>query len=225
MSFASTLRSLRKKHNLTQSDLAKELGVTQRTISYYESGKGTPSDTKILNALVKLFNVTLDELLLDSQGVSKLTLLVNKLIDDTKNNKLEWEPFVLARNEYTTDSGFHGSSLYADIFRLDSFSQYDNYSFLMSDSFFASYKDGGYLVAKILSPTNDIDIALFILHNDKFSYIANKDSIKQLDDLYFILTNPSLGVSTFIDEYLGDDLSNKGSSPTSVFAPDKDCPF
>ena len=76
----------------------------------------------------------------------------------------------------------------------------------------------------MLSPSNDIDIALFISHNDTFSYIANKDSIKQLDDLYFLLTNPSTGVSTFIDEYLNDDLPRK-ESPAKSSNPKEDVPF
>jgi transcriptional regulator with XRE-family HTH domain len=49
MTFAEALKSLREQHNMTQSDLAKQIDVTQRTISYYEIGKGVSGDPNILN--------------------------------------------------------------------------------------------------------------------------------------------------------------------------------
>ena len=44
MQFGEKLKSLRDKHHLTQTDVAKALGVTQRAISYYENNNVAPND-------------------------------------------------------------------------------------------------------------------------------------------------------------------------------------
>ena len=58
----NTFKKYREQNNMTQEELADKIGVTQRTISYYESGKTIPSGKTILK-FKKLFNVTADELL------------------------------------------------------------------------------------------------------------------------------------------------------------------
>ena len=55
------LKELRKKSGMTQTDLAKKLGVTKCTISTWETGSRTPSFDK-LNELCDLFDVRLDYL-------------------------------------------------------------------------------------------------------------------------------------------------------------------
>lgn len=55
------IRFYRELKRMSQSDLAKKIGVTQRTISYYESGKRIPP-ADILKKLAILFNTTIDEL-------------------------------------------------------------------------------------------------------------------------------------------------------------------
>jgi transcriptional regulator with XRE-family HTH domain len=57
--FGENLRKLRKEKNLTQKELAEYLGVTGRTIGYYESGERFPSPETI-NRIADLFNVSLD---------------------------------------------------------------------------------------------------------------------------------------------------------------------
>jgi len=58
----NTFKKYRERNNMTQEELADKIGVTQRTISYYESGKTIPTGKTILK-LKKLFNVSADELL------------------------------------------------------------------------------------------------------------------------------------------------------------------
>lgn len=57
--FGENLRKLRKERNLTQKELAEYLGVTGRTIGYYENGERFPSPDTI-NRIADLFNVSLD---------------------------------------------------------------------------------------------------------------------------------------------------------------------
>ncbi|MBR6071586.1 MAG: helix-turn-helix domain-containing protein [Acholeplasmatales bacterium] len=56
------IRDLRKKNNLTQEELADKLNVSRQAITKWESGLGTP-DISNIEAIAKLFNITVDELL------------------------------------------------------------------------------------------------------------------------------------------------------------------
>lgn len=54
------ISTLRKERNLSQQELAEKLNVSNKTISKWECGRGTP-DIESLNKLSKIFNITLDE--------------------------------------------------------------------------------------------------------------------------------------------------------------------
>ena len=43
MNFGDKLKSLRKEAGMTQTDLAKRLGITKSVVSYYERQERTPS--------------------------------------------------------------------------------------------------------------------------------------------------------------------------------------
>ncbi len=60
--FGKRLANLRKEAGYTQTELAKELGVTQRMISYYEGHTEYPPSA-LLPSLAHLLGVTSDELL------------------------------------------------------------------------------------------------------------------------------------------------------------------
>lgn len=60
--FGARMARLRKHAGFSQRDLAKELGVTQRMIAYYEAQSENPP-AQLLPALVELFGVSTDELL------------------------------------------------------------------------------------------------------------------------------------------------------------------
>jgi transcriptional regulator with XRE-family HTH domain len=57
------IAELRKSSGLTQQDVARHLGITDKTVSKWECGKGYP-DITIIPALAELFHVTSDEILL-----------------------------------------------------------------------------------------------------------------------------------------------------------------
>ena len=61
MSFGENLIHLRKKHNLSQEDLANQIHVTRQTISKWELGITVP-DMDILIDISKLFSISIDEL-------------------------------------------------------------------------------------------------------------------------------------------------------------------
>lgn len=56
------LVNLRKKHNLTQKELAEKLLVTSQAISKWENGRGIP-DIEMLKKLSEIFNVDISDIL------------------------------------------------------------------------------------------------------------------------------------------------------------------
>ena len=53
---------LRKEKNMTQQELAKRIGVTDRAISKWENGRGLP-DLSLIKPLCEQLNITINELL------------------------------------------------------------------------------------------------------------------------------------------------------------------
>ena len=60
--FIERLKELRIEKNLTQEELSKEIGTSQSSITYWETGKRIPSALVIIT-LAKYFGVTTDYLL------------------------------------------------------------------------------------------------------------------------------------------------------------------
>jgi DNA-binding XRE family transcriptional regulator len=61
MSFKTRIKELRARHDLTQDDLAKAVGVRRETILYLEKGKYNPS-LKLAYDVAKVLGTTLDDL-------------------------------------------------------------------------------------------------------------------------------------------------------------------
>jgi len=59
---AKHLSFLRKKHGLTQEELAEEIGVSRQAVSHWECGASMP-DVAVLLELSKLYNMTINEIL------------------------------------------------------------------------------------------------------------------------------------------------------------------
>jgi putative transcriptional regulator len=57
------IKELRARHNLTQDDLAKKVGVRRETILYMEKGKYNPS-LKLAHDVAKALQTTIDNLFL-----------------------------------------------------------------------------------------------------------------------------------------------------------------
>ncbi len=61
MDFCTNMRRLRKAKHISQSVIAEQLNVSQRTISHYENGTCQPSIEGLIK-LSDLLEVTIDEL-------------------------------------------------------------------------------------------------------------------------------------------------------------------
>ena len=62
MDFKERLKELRSEKNISQQNLAKAIGVTQKAIDFWEKGINEPKATYIIS-LAKYFKVTTDYLL------------------------------------------------------------------------------------------------------------------------------------------------------------------
>ena len=66
--FSINLKNLRNEKKLSQSQLAKELGVSNGMISFWENNIYEPTATNIIN-IAQFFKVSIDELLLTEISV------------------------------------------------------------------------------------------------------------------------------------------------------------
>ena len=83
----------RKAKKLTQSKLAEQLFVSEKTVSKWENGKGVP-DTNVLLKLCEILDVSLNELLSGKRDVSDNQSNEELLLDIVKEveqkNKIIW---------------------------------------------------------------------------------------------------------------------------------------
>ena len=59
---SATIRQLRERQNLTQSELAERIGVSSKTVSKWETGKGLP-DISLLRPLAQALGISVIELM------------------------------------------------------------------------------------------------------------------------------------------------------------------
>jgi len=83
--FSKNLKKIRKDNNLSQEQLADELGVSRQAISKWESATAYPEMDKII-ALCDKFNVNIDDLLhgdiKEIKGEAESKIKINKAVDD-----------------------------------------------------------------------------------------------------------------------------------------------
>lgn len=91
------IADIRKKHNLTQGDLASALNVSTQAVSKWENGVNLP-EVSVLVALSQLFRISVDELLLhDRKSVPAEFMMRNEIAPAKKQLHTiprisRWEP-------------------------------------------------------------------------------------------------------------------------------------
>lgn len=84
---SDTIKSLRKKNNMSQEELAEKLGVSRQSVSLWETGQSQPTIENIV-VLTKIFNVSFDSILGENENTEGDTPVINKEIpEDKKPNK------------------------------------------------------------------------------------------------------------------------------------------
>ena len=85
MALAEKLYELRKKSNLSQEQLAEQLGVSRQAISKWESGQATPESDKLV-AISNYFQVSLDYLMKE-ESVHSETDAVGTTAEKSRNER------------------------------------------------------------------------------------------------------------------------------------------
>ena len=73
------IKEKRLKKNLTQSEFANILGVTERTVSNWENGKNLP-DLSLYNDICKILNITTNELINGMDLKKKIIIFIFEII-------------------------------------------------------------------------------------------------------------------------------------------------
>ena len=111
--YGKRITDLRKKHNLTQSELGEMLNVTPQAISKWENGLSEP-DLGTLRKMCEIFNVTTDEMLgvdpiADSpKGAQKETVVETKIINGYCNRCKK----PVGPDEYVVTNEYGGQRIY-----------------------------------------------------------------------------------------------------------------
>ena len=91
MNIGRTIKELRQKNNITQSQLADILNVSPSSITMYENGRRLPDITTIIH-IAKYFNVSVDYLIGNSD-IPNTNILAEsdifKLINNLSQEKIE----------------------------------------------------------------------------------------------------------------------------------------
>ncbi|MCX7903252.1 MAG: helix-turn-helix domain-containing protein [Caloramator sp.] len=91
--FSQRLKELRKEKKLTQTELAKEIGLSKSAIVQYESNKRIPN-YEILSKLADFFGVTTDYMIGRTDYKTNIKKLEETLLAYRKVlEKLEWHSF------------------------------------------------------------------------------------------------------------------------------------
>ena len=84
---ADNLTQLRNAKGVTQDDVAKALGVSNKTVSKWENGTSSP-DLTMLVALAEYYNVSTDMLLGLSRDVKSIPVAISNTLSGLERNKL-----------------------------------------------------------------------------------------------------------------------------------------
>lgn len=152
----------RKLRNITQKELAEEIGVNPSFISLLESGKSSAAlwtILKIATALEVQPDQLLEELKEDKSN-SAVDSLVNELIKKTKNKDLTWSHISIENEDKETGVKIK-DFLYSDYNRFSSFTRYKKYYMQIDkECYVTNYKDDKYYLCGIfLIPHDDKKVA------------------------------------------------------------------
>jgi len=73
----AVIKELREKNNLTQAELADKLGVSDKTVSKWETGKGYP-DITLLEPIAETFCISITELI-SGNAISNMNVSANMM--------------------------------------------------------------------------------------------------------------------------------------------------
>ena len=88
--FGKRIKQLRKQHRLTQSELGEMVGLTQQSITAWETGRTYP-DVYTLIRLAMLYEVSVDWLLGLTETSEPSPMLLRRSCGIRRENRWEWQ--------------------------------------------------------------------------------------------------------------------------------------
>lgn len=208
MAFNKNLKRLRESKGITQSTLAKELGVSARVISFYETGSTFPSNPELLRKLASIFNVTIDFLLseVEEDKDFQLNRLIAKLMSDTKSASLRWKYFEKAEYQSYDEGPIKPAELFIPLIHLNNLGQvpHNEFSyFTFVDNPTNKFKPYGYLLL-YLEHNKEKITALYAYINTDFKFISDSTELNSIYDLYKLVASKDAELDEFLDMYLNE---------------------
>lgn len=101
--FSRTFRTLRVDSNLSQQELAEQLGISKSTVSLYEHGKREPN-LALLEQIADFFDISMDYLLGRTQKetccqVPKIYFDTNEYTADELNQISQFAAFIRSKRK------------------------------------------------------------------------------------------------------------------------------
>lgn len=160
------LKKLREKKGISQSVIAKRIGITQQAYANYENGHREPDNSTLIK-IAEYYHVSVDYLLSDKEGIEIPVL--GKVAAGIPIEALE---NVIDCEEISLELAMEG-----DYFALS----------IKGDSMEPKISDGDIVIVKKQSDVNSGDIAIVIINGHEGTC---KKLIKQGNGLILISTNP-----------------------------------
>lgn len=140
MTTGENIAKARKQHNLTQDQLAEQLGVTRQTVSKWELDEGYPETAKLVK-LADVLDVTCDELLRD--GGDALTAPMT--MHDANTFSIDWTKLcpILGQYQASVDCAPYRArfaDMIQEVMRLYAYSMEDA-MLVLKDIFYHTYLD------------------------------------------------------------------------------------
>ncbi len=92
------LREFRQRNNMTQSELAKQIGVSQQAIHKYETGEVSPSK-KIMTRISMIFSESMDNIFNDISNDTMQVLYVStderEIVESLRRLKPEFKEYII----------------------------------------------------------------------------------------------------------------------------------
>lgn len=204
MNIGEKIKNARLKKGLTLQELGEKIGLSQATMSKYETGDIKNIPNTRLKQLSKILDVDISYFYEGTKN--KNTIIIEKLIELTENNKVNW----ISPNNPNENIVFGLSELIEELIKFSNSQEEDYYSQtsenikkdIENTIYFLEVETNWYCIYKT---ANSCKLFVFNLGYYNYPYVARLELIA--DDF----NNPNSNLSVLYDLVSNNEDSNKGA--------------